>query len=79
MNIKKKIILAGLLTAAASSAAFAAYYPTHYVERAYYADATMTVVIGESTQFCSGRYVQTGETSQFHRGIRHSCNGPVER
>jgi len=75
MNIKKKILLAGLLTVAASSAAVAAFYPTHHYERAYYATADKTGrAIGEATQFCSGTYIQTGKTSPHYRGISFPCS-----
>jgi hypothetical protein len=77
MNIKKKILLAGLLTVAASSAAVAAFYPTHHYERAYYATADKTRVIGEATQYCSGKHVQTGKTSAHYRGISFPCSGGV--
>jgi len=79
MNIKKKIILAGLLTAAASSAAFAAYYPSHYVERMYFDSAAKIHSIGESTLMCNGRTYSTGESSQHYNEIKFSCGVSIER
>ena len=66
MNIKKKILLAGLFTAATSSAAFAAYYPSHYVEKEYYSDAAKTQYSGSLIQTCSGRYHSYGKITEYY-------------
>lgn len=73
MNLKKKFLLAGLLTIAASSAAIAAYYPTHYIERIYFSDAAKTKEIGDFTQFCSGSRFSFGGTSPHYSELKIPC------
>ena len=66
MNFKKKLLLAGLLTATASSAAFAAFYPSHYIEKEFYSDAAKTKLVGSMVQTCYGRIYRHGEVTQYY-------------
>lgn len=75
--LNKKYLLAALVTLAASSAAFAAYSPSHYVERSYFANADLTSYVGSSTQFCSGTFYSSGTTSQYYSELKIPCNKPL--
>ena len=65
MNFKKKALLAGLFTIAASSVAYAAYKPTHHVEIDYYSDASKTVYVGHVMKSCNGRIKSYGKITKF--------------
>lgn len=65
MNFKKKALLAGLFTVAASSVAFAAFKPTHHVEVEYYSDAAKTQFTGSRIYTCTGRVISVGSTSAY--------------
>ncbi|OIQ46569.1 MAG: hypothetical protein BM565_11010 [Gammaproteobacteria bacterium MedPE] len=73
MNFKKKLLLAGFLTATASSAAFAAFYPSHYIERYYYSDAAKKKEVGSLTQFCSGSTYYTGKVTPYFHELTIPC------
>ncbi|MGB1298601.1 MAG: DUF6289 family protein [Psychrobium sp.] len=73
MTFKKKALLAGLFTIVASSAAYAAYTPTHYIERIYFSDAAKRNQIGDFTQFCNGSRYSNGSTSQYYAELKIPC------
>jgi len=74
MKITKTTTLTALVATLITTVTVAAYYPSHYVERAYYSDASKAQYVGESTQFCSGSYYSTGTVTAYYSELRISCN-----
>ena len=72
MKISKFIIAAAATII--STSAFAAYSPSHYVERVYYQSANNSSIVGESTRFCSGSFYSTGTTTAYYSELKISCN-----
>lgn len=73
MTFKKKALLAGLFTIVASSAAYAAYTPTHYIERIYFSDAAKVYSVGNMTQFCTGSTYYSGEITNYYSELKIPC------
>ncbi|MBA6263326.1 hypothetical protein [Colwellia sp. Bg11-12] len=72
MKVSKLIIAAAATIFTATT--FAAYSPSHYVERVYFQSANSNSIVGESTRFCSGSYYSTGSTTPYFSELRIACD-----
>jgi hypothetical protein len=72
MKLSKLII--AVATTIITTTAFAAYSPSHYVERVYFQSANNNSIVGESTQFCSGSFYSTGNKTPYYSELQIACN-----
>lgn len=79
--MKNKIKLATLMVVGslALTSAFAAFYPTHSIEREYYAGPNSTQIVGSMFQNCSGRTIQIGQVTPYYDEGKMPCpKSPIE-
>jgi len=66
MKLTIRTGLIGMHCVLGTSAAFAAWYPSHHQEREYYHDAAKTQHAGHTIQWCSGRFSKYGKITEHY-------------